>query len=118
MRVASGNAEVMLGETVELARIFEDRFIAAMAYSIEDGCDGVFGFGKPDGFSREEALGLIERDDTQHDSHHDLVQRIFDDALCTRFLEARDDGAHGGLIENRVYRQPVFIAEMRNGGLL
>src|SRR5713101_6895770 len=51
-------------------------------------------------------------------SHHYLIQRILDDPLRAGLLEARDDIAHGRLVENRIYRQPFVIAQMRDGGPL
>src|SRR4051812_6473837 len=32
--------------------------------------------------------------------HHNLVQRIFDDALCTGFLQPRNNVAHGSLVQD------------------
>ena len=44
---------------------------------------------------------------TWHSSHHDLVQRVLDDALGARRLQPRDQIAHRALLDDRVERHPV-----------
>ena len=42
---------------------------------------------------------------------HDLVQRVLDDALAPRRLEPRDQVAHRALLDDRVDRDPVVVAQ-------
>ena len=50
--------------------------------------------------------------------HHDLVQWVLDNSLPACLFEARNDSAHRGFIQNRVHRQPVPVAQVRDRGLL
>src|SRR5262245_7592932 len=52
---------------------------------------------------------------TTHHLDHDLVQRVFDDPLAPGRLQLRDQVAHRPLLDDRVHRHPVFVAERRDG---
>src|SRR5450759_3781715 len=52
------------------------------------------------------------------DSHDDLVQRIFDDALRSRALQQGNQVANRSLVDNRVHRDPVGVAERGDGRAL
>src|SRR5206468_2637957 len=47
--------------------------------------------------------------------HHHLVKRIFHDALRVRFLETGNNFPRRRLLDYRVHRQPVVVAESRDG---
>src|SRR5438270_5846294 len=51
-------------------------------------------------------------------SHHDLVQRIFDDSLPPSFLEPRNDVSDSRFVENGVNRYPLVVAQCRDGWFL
>src|SRR5580692_6654590 len=47
---------------------------------------------------------------------HNFVERIFDDTCCFCRLEARDYVACDAFFNDSVNRNPMLIAELRNGG--
>src|SRR5260370_32060893 len=53
-------------ESVKLAGVFENSFIASLTNRIQDGCEYLLGFGHPNGLARDKLLGVIERENSQH----------------------------------------------------
>ncbi len=51
----------------------------------------------------------------RHRSQDDLVERILDDPLGARRLQARDQVAHGALLDDRVHRHPLVVAQRGDG---
>ena len=47
-------------------------------------------------------------------SHHDLVERVLDDALAARRLHLRDQVAHRALFDDGVHRHPLVVAQRRD----
>jgi len=122
-------------KAVELARVLDDRGVAALADRIEDRRDRSLRFRQPHGFAGDEILGLARFEYSDHRIqylwsrrlacgglpaalHYNLVQRILHNPLRPRLLQPRDDVSHRALIEDRIHRHPFGIAELRNRGLL
>src|SRR6185503_10422632 len=64
--------------------------------------------------SRSIARRLVEGMIFSTTSQHDLVQGVFDDALRAGAFQPRNQVAHGALLDDRVHRHPLLVAQGRD----
>ncbi len=105
------HAQGQIAEAVEFACVAQKRLVLLRSYIINDGANQfILGDGEGSMRLKEVRPALIKNSNHNAPLHHNLVQRIFDNSLRSGLFEARDDVAHGGLFEDGVHRDPVFIA--------
>ena len=103
-------------ESIELARVFEKRFIAAAAHGFENRAHHFFGFVEPRRFALQQRADVFALNDADHST---ILLSGYSTMPCPPACFKRgNDVAHRGFIENRIHRQPLFVAEVRNGGAL
>ncbi len=126
----SGHSHRLTFEVIELTREFEQPFVAACAHGFEDRAHHFLSCGEPGFPPGQNAAHVFRFENSDHfvlvkspvarpPALHDyLVQRVFDDTLAARLLEARNDRAHRRFVQDGIDGQPLSITQMRDGGAL
>ena len=114
---ASATRTALRVEPVELARVFEQRLVAALAHGFENRPHHGFGFGQRAALRRRAGAPICGA--VQNADHITILFSGYSTIPCAaRLLQPRNDIAHRGFIENGVHRQPFLVAQVRNGGPL
>ena len=128
-RISSGDTSSGAVHAVELPREAAERAVAARrargprwrargarrrrpAADRGRGCGG-----RPPDRSRTQCASHHDRRGRASDgsSQHDLVEGIFDDPLGARGLEPRNQVADRPLLDDRIHRHPLVVAQRRDG---